>query len=96
MDNPFKGHRFNREIILLCVRWHCKTSLSYQQFSEMLAERGVSVDESNVWRWVQKFAPEIKKRAYGIILMRPRLKLKDNLNICIVQLIAEVILLIFC
>ena len=34
----------------------------------MLAERGLSVDRSCVWRWVQAYAPEINKRC------RPHLK----------------------
>jgi transposase-like protein len=35
----------------------------------MMRERGVSVDHSTVWRWVQRYAPEINKR------IRPHLKL---------------------
>lgn len=31
----------------------------------MLAERGVTVDASTIHRWVRKFGPEIRKRAYG-------------------------------
>jgi transposase-like protein len=28
----------------------------------MMGERGVPVDHSTIYRWVQKFAPEIQKR----------------------------------
>ena len=28
----------------------------------MMGERGVSVDHSTIYRWVQKYAPEIEKR----------------------------------
>lgn len=28
----------------------------------MLAERGVNVDHSTIYRWVQRYAPEIEKR----------------------------------
>src|SRR3954453_21601240 len=36
--------------------------------SELLAERGLFVDASCVWRWVRAYAPEINKRC------RPHLK----------------------
>jgi hypothetical protein len=29
------------------------------------AERGLSVDHTTVWRWVQAYAPEIRKRLQG-------------------------------
>ena len=56
----FKGHRFEREIILLCVRWYLAYSLSYRNLKEMMAERGVTVDPSNIYRWVQKFTPKLE------------------------------------
>jgi transposase-like protein len=36
--------------------------LAYQHVSELLAERGVDVDPSFIWRWVQVYAPEINRR----------------------------------
>jgi IS6 family transposase len=30
----------------------------------MLAERGVNVDHTTIYRWVQRYAPEIEKRLY--------------------------------
>jgi transposase-like protein len=30
-----------------------------------MAERGLSVDHTTVWRWVQAYAPEIRKRLQG-------------------------------
>jgi transposase-like protein len=35
----------------------------------MMSERGLLLDHTTVWRWVQKYAPEINKR------VRPHLKL---------------------
>jgi transposase-like protein len=58
----FKRRRFPVEIILLCVRWYCKYGLSYRNLSEMMQERGVSVDPSTLFRWVQRYAPGIEKR----------------------------------
>ena len=60
--DPFKGHRFPRKVILLAVRWYCRFPLSYQAVSDLLAERGITSDRATVFRWVQKFGPEIAKR----------------------------------
>ena len=67
-SNPFKGRHFPGEVILLSVRWYLRYPLAYDQVSELLAERGVAVDPSCVWRWVQAYAPELNKRC------RPHLK----------------------
>jgi transposase-like protein len=58
----FKLRRFPVEIILLCVRWYCKYGISYRDLAEMMSERGVSVHPSTIFRWVQRYAPEIEKR----------------------------------
>ena len=58
----FKRRRFAVEIILLCVRWYCKYGISYRDLAEMMQERGVNVDPSTIFRWVQRSAPEIEKR----------------------------------
>jgi transposase-like protein len=58
----FKRRRFPVEIILLCVRWYCKYEISYRDLAEMMEERGVNVDPSTIFRWVQRYAPEIEKR----------------------------------
>src|SRR5262252_9069970 len=66
--NPFKGRHFPGEVILLCVRWYLRYPLAYEHVAELLAERGVEVDPSCIWRWVQAYAPELNKRC------RPHLK----------------------
>jgi len=60
--NPFKGRHFPGEVILLCVRWYLRYPLAYEHVAELLAERGVAVDPSCIWRWVQAYAPELNKR----------------------------------
>src|SRR5262250_2636516 len=89
--NPFKGRQYPGEVIVLCVRWYLRYPLAYQHVSEILAERGVEVDPSCIWRWVQAYAPELNKRC------RPHLKptnksyrtdetrLKAKTDICIAQ-----------
>ena len=58
----FKRRRFPAEIILLCVRWYCRYGISYRDLEEMMDERGVAVDHTTLYRWVQRYAPEIEKR----------------------------------
>ena len=52
-NNPFKGRQHPGEVIILCVRWYLRYPLSYEHVAELLAERGVEVDASCIWRWVQ-------------------------------------------
>jgi len=56
----FKGHRFEKDIILTCVRWYLAYPLSDRNLEEMMEERGVEVDHSNIDRWVQKFTPQLE------------------------------------
>jgi transposase, IS6 family len=58
----FKRRRFPVETILLCVRWYCKYGISYRDLAEMMQERGVAVAPSTIFRWVQRYAPEIERR----------------------------------
>jgi transposase, IS6 family len=60
--NPFKGRHYPGEVILSAVRWYLRYPLAYLHVSELLAERGLFVDASCVWRWVQAYAPEINRR----------------------------------
>ena len=60
--NPLKWRHFESEIILLCVRWDLRYSLSYRDLEEMMQERGLSVDHTTIYRWVQRYAPELDKR----------------------------------
>jgi transposase-like protein len=61
-SSPFKWRHFEPTIILLCVRWYCRYQLSYRDVEEMMRERGLDVDHSTVFRWVQRYAPDINKR----------------------------------
>ncbi len=52
------SHRgFPDDLIAHAVRWYVRFRLSYADVGEWLAERGVSVDRSTVYRWVQRFLP---------------------------------------
>jgi putative transposase len=56
----FKGHRIEKDIILTCIRWYLTYPLSCRNLKEMMAERGVEVDHSTIYRWVQKFTPQLE------------------------------------
>ncbi|HAT1179973.1 TPA: IS6-like element IS1628 family transposase [Corynebacterium striatum] len=58
----FSGRQFPREIILWAVRWYCRYGVSYRDLEEMMTERGVPVDHTTIYRWVQKYAPELDKK----------------------------------
>jgi transposase, IS6 family len=60
--SDFKGRHFEGEIVLWAVRWYCRYGISYRDLEQMMTERGVSVDHSTIYRWVQRYAPEIEKR----------------------------------
>jgi transposase, IS6 family len=40
----------------------CKYGITYRDLAEMMQERGVEVDASTIFRWVQRYAPELEKR----------------------------------
>ena len=58
----FRGRHFEDVIILLCVRWYLRYSLTYRDLEEMMAERGLSIDHVTIWRWVQRYAPVLNQR----------------------------------
>jgi len=58
----FKGRHFEAEIIILCVRWYLRFALSLRDLEELMAERNLEVDHVTIWRWVQRYAPELSKR----------------------------------
>jgi transposase-like protein len=62
LDKLFKYRHFDREIIILCVRWYVSYKLSYRDLVEMMAERGIELAHTTVLRWVQCFMPEFEKR----------------------------------
>jgi transposase, IS6 family len=65
---PFKWRHFQPDLILLNVRWYLRYSLRYRDLSAMMLERGVKVNHTTIYRWVQVYSPELNKRC------RPYLK----------------------
>ena|ERR1700712_4686410 len=46
----------------MAVGWYLRFSLSYRDVEELLIERGLDTDHVTVWRWVQRYAPELERR----------------------------------
>jgi transposase-like protein len=61
-DPIYRGRKFQPEIIELCVRWYLTYRLSYRDLVEILAERGVIVSHTSIYRWVQQYVPEFERR----------------------------------
>jgi transposase, IS6 family len=59
---PFKWRHFLPDFILLNVRWYSRYSMSYRDLEEMMLERGIKVDHTTIYRWVQAYVPELDKR----------------------------------
>src|SRR3954462_7024935 len=58
----FKGRQFTAEVILWAVRWYLMFPISYRDLELMLQDRGVEVDHTTLFRWIQAYAPELEKR----------------------------------
>ena len=61
--SAFSGYRFPDDVLALAVRWYLRFRLSYADVAEMLAERGVTVDPSTIYDWVQAFTPRFIEAA---------------------------------
>ena len=61
----FEGRHFDREVIILCVRWYLRFKLSLRDLVEMMAERGLSLAHTTIMRWVWRYAPELRSAGSG-------------------------------
>jgi transposase-like protein len=62
VEQLFEGRHFDREVIILCVRWYFRFKLSLRDLVEMMAERGLSLAHTTIMRWVWHYAPECEKQ----------------------------------
>jgi transposase-like protein len=62
LEGLFEGRHFDRDVIILCVRWYLRFKLSLRDLVEMMAERGLSLAHTTIMRWVRHYAPEFEKR----------------------------------
>src|SRR5712675_265753 len=68
----FKGRQFTAEVILWAVRWYLMFPISYRDLELMLLDRGVEVDHTTIFRWIQAYAEELEKR------IRPPLRMSNG------------------
>jgi transposase-like protein len=68
----FKGRQFTAEVILWAVRWYLMFPISYRDLELMLLDRGVQVDHTTIFRWIQTYAEELEKR------IRPHLRMSNG------------------
>jgi len=61
-EELFAGRHFDREVIVLCVRWYLRYKLSFRDLVEMMAERGLDLAHTTILRWVRRYTPEFIKR----------------------------------
>ena len=62
LDELFEGRHFDREIIVLCVRWYLRFKLSFRDLVEMMTERGLLMAHTTIMRWVHHYVPEFERR----------------------------------
>ena len=62
LEEQFAGRHFDREVIILCVRWYLRFKLSLRDLVEMMAERDLLLAHTTIMRWVQHYTPEFEKR----------------------------------
>ena len=53
----FRKRKFAPEVIVTCVRWYLRFSLSLRDLEELMAERGLAVDHTSIWRSGGGFRP---------------------------------------
>jgi hypothetical protein len=44
------------------LNWYLRYSLSLRDVEELFAERGLEADHTTIWRWVQRYGPELEQR----------------------------------
>ena len=65
VDELFEGRHFDREVIVLCVRWYLRFKLSYRDLVEMMAERGLSLVHTTIMRWVHDYTRSLNAAGTG-------------------------------
>ena len=58
----FKWRQTELALILCAVHWYLRYCLSLRDVEELLEERGLEADHTTVWRWVQRYGPELEQR----------------------------------
>ena len=69
-ERLFRGRHFDREVIVLCVRWYLRYKLSSRDLVELMSERGLYLAHTMIVRWVQRYVPEFIERwnRFGLLV----------------------------
>jgi hypothetical protein len=98
-QHPFKWRHFQADMILLCVRWYLRYSLSYRDLEEIMLERGLHVDHTTIYRlscsamhlnWRSEALPILMPPAIPGVSMKPPSRSKSSGCICIEPLMRRV------
>jgi putative transposase len=55
-----KWRHFEKDIIMMAVRWYVAYPLSYRHVEELLQERGVNIDHTTIYRWVIAYSEKLE------------------------------------
>ena len=61
-DGISKRRHFTSAVILWALRWYLAFPISDRDRAAMLSDRGVTVDHTTLFRWVQAYAAELEQR----------------------------------
>ncbi|MEC2462357.1 IS6 family transposase, partial [Bacillus cereus] len=61
-ESLFKWKLYQPNIILLTVRWYLRYNLSFRNVVERMKERGLSIAQTTIMRWVHQYGPELDER----------------------------------
>ena len=79
----YARHRFPPHVIRHAVWLYLRFALSYRDVEDLLAERGLTVSNESIRRWVLKFGPMI---AGNLRMIRPKAYARWHLNEMVVSL----------
>src|SRR3546814_3788535 len=80
----FKWRHFQGDVILWAVRWYCRYPISYRDLEEMLAERGISVDHTTIYRRSEEHTSELQslmRISYAVFCLTQKTKEQKHLLI---------------
>jgi hypothetical protein len=78
--DAFRGRHFTSEVILWALRWYLAFPISYRDLALMLSDRGVVVDHTTLFRWVQAYAATLEKRVRPLASMQRLLARRRDLH----------------
>ena len=56
-----KWRQTKPELILCAVRGYLRSSLPFREAATRLRARGLETDHTTLWRWVQRYGPELEE-----------------------------------